>query len=404
MNSIRLLCHVINAVFFVLLFLLTKRNRQFNQSNFVFLIWAIAATFSVFYIMLPDSYEGQGYTKFYHVFVVIGLFLLFSWPLIFIKRASIENILVTNNKFLNSTCVFIAIVSILPFVEHTAHLFSGNTINEMGTYHDSTISMNSASHLSWLSSRLMEVVLYFKYITPVLFIYYINKKRQHANPIVVIGLIMSLLIDTIRNLTIGGRFYAMQDFSLYIFLYLYSKDIIEKKWERKLLKLFALLIIFIGLGIAWITLFRFTKASNEGFIESILRYGGEGFGNLYSDMMCVTNHTYGAHIFRRFFGVPSDMLGYITGVRMFVYYTFIGDFIADFDIMTTVIIFVVISLLIYLTIVKNQCKDWDSFVLLTLYASIICSGYMYTSFMNVYEGLIGAAAFVFVYRLFKYVG
>lgn len=400
----RVFCHVVNCVLFLCLFLFSKRKRgikRFDQSDYVYLIWTISSVFSLLYVFSPDTYEGQGDTLLSNVFLVFGLFVLFSWPIYFCRDLDANDISDCNNPLLEAMCYFVALISILPFIEHTFHLFSSDTLKEMGSYHDEKINLNSASHLSYVSGKLMIIILYFKYVTPVLFLYYVNKNHNSRNRMITIGLFMSLLIDVIRNFSIGARFYAIQDFSLYIFLYLYFRNTFSSQTKKKLVKISSIISILVGMGILSITIYRFATTSDEGILVSLYRYAGEGFGNLYSDMMYITQHTYGAHIFRQLFDIPSETLSFITGIRMFVYYTFIGDFYADFGLLTTVIFFVIISSVVYYTLIRKRRKSWGSICLFILYVSILTSGFMYTPFMNTFNGLIGAIIFIILYNLYN---
>ena len=153
-----------------------------------------------------------------------------------------------------------------------------------------------------------------------------------------------------------------------------------------------------------ISITRFGASNKESLIESYCRYAGEGFNNLYSDMMYIDKHTYGLHTFRALFGDENtaDYLTMYMGIRMFVYYTFMGDFIADFDLIGAMVIFLVVSFIVYRSIIKKENMGFGNLVALSVYSSVFTSGFMYTSLMNLGLGIKGLLGFVIIYSFIRY--
>lgn len=118
-------------------------------------------------------------------------------------------------------------------------------------------------------------------------------------------------------------------------------------------------------------------------------------------MMYVKNHTYGLHMFRNMFGMTPDMLSMITGIRMFVFYTFIGDFICDFDILPSAVIFLLISTVFYMGVFKKVKLTFVGILFTTIYASVFATGFMYVPFMNVFNALYYFGGFVILYFIFN---
>ncbi|HRM91928.1 MAG TPA: O-antigen polymerase [Thomasclavelia ramosa] len=381
----RELCQILNSILFGFLLLwYTKKNKKgkFNQTTLTLSIWFFSSISGILYVFSENSYIGQGKANFYYVFLIFLLFLLFSWPLISLKERTLESYDYDNSNFLKFTCIFISIISILPFTENVIHLFSGNTFEEMGAYHDELIVKSSAKHLSWLGIRLTSIMSWFRYLTPVLFFNYINQKNTNKNKYIICGLLIALINNSVNSFSIGARNIVVQEMSQLLFLYLFMRKTINPKLRKQIVKLSTGFILILVLGITIITIYRFSNSTNETLEESIFRYSGEGFNNLYTDMLYVKTHTYGLHIFRTIFNMTPESLSAITGVRMFVFYTFIGDFIADFDIFGTIIIFSFTSIIIYHTNIRSKKSGFLSLSILSIYADIIISGYMYVPFMN----------------------
>ena len=401
--DVNIFCPIVNAFLYGYLLYFYKKHYfdgTINHIAFTLAVWFLSAITTVIYVNQPTCYLGVGNAQLSSVFIAFGLFLLLVWPIFSLQSRNESNMQFDNNIILDYLCIFVAIISILPFFETLLHLFDGSTWRNMGTYHDDMLIKNTEAHLSYVSIRLVKIIKFLKYITPILFFYYINKNHKKENYLVVIGLIASMYYEGLADFCVGARYRFIQDTSLYIFLFLFLRNTIKIKLKGYVMKYAGILLGILVLGTITITIARFDSYSDEGTENSIIRYFGEGFSNLYTDMMYTHQHTYGAHIFRKFFKISPDMLSMIMGIRMHVFYTFMGDVIADFGIPVSIILFAILSTIVYRVICKKKQIGFGQLLLLVFYVSIFISGYMYIPYMGVYEGLIGLAVFSFLYPLF----
>lgn len=397
-------CNLLNVFLFGFLLLLYQKklnNEKFNQTTFVLVLWLISAICGFFYVGGDKFHVGVGNMEFESVVIVFLLFLIYIWPILFIRNTKDVSVGFNWNIFIKISCFVVAFSAYLPVFENCYHLFGANTFSKMGNFHDEMDVKDSYAHLSYLGVFFSKILLDCTYITPALFINYMHKANKHRNRFVTFGLILALINHSLASFSVGARYVVVQDLSLYIFLYLMVRQSLSQELSKKLVKYF---LVFFGIlisGVVLITVARFGESGGEGVFESLYRYLGEGFSNCYSDMMYVKNHTYGLHIFRNIFGMTPDALTMITGIRMFVYYTFMGDFICDFDIVPTIVIFTIVSLLVYRGIIRKNKLGFLGIMCLTIYVSVIASGFMYVPFMNVFNALYYFIGYMVLYILFN---
>lgn len=394
---------ILNAALFGLLFFwYYKRTRKsFNQTTFILIVWFISSITGIFYVLSDSLYIGLGNPTYYCVFLVFGLYLLFLWPLLCLPQRKMENYTFDSSVLLYLLCIIVSLISILPFIENVIHLFNGETFHNMSKFHDEMSVRSTSRHLTWLSVRLTSVLAWFRYITPALFFNYISHGNRYKSKLITAGLVIALVNNSVNSFSVGARNIVIQEMSLLVFMFFFMRYTINTKIRNKIVKYSTVFGSVLLLGIIVITLGRFGSHSGESVGDSIFRYSGEGFNNLYTDMLNTDNHTYGLHIFRSLLGIEPDTLSFLMGIRMHVFYTFIGDFIADFSIEGTIIIFAVFSALIYFTCVRNHHMSFLSLCLLTIYADVLSSGYMYVPYMNYSEGLVSYVIFAVVYFVFS---
>ena len=397
-------CLLLNVALFGLLlwyYQKYKTTSKFNQTTLILLLWLISAICGLFYLDSEKYYIGDGQIKYSSVFIVFALFLLYVWPIL-VKQDANKKIVFKWNALLYLSSLLVAISAYLPFVENCYHLFVTNAFSKMGTFHDEMLNKDSYAHLSILGTFFSRILLNFSFITPALFANYMHKDNNKRNKFISIGLVLALMNHSLSSFSVGARYVVVQDFALYLFLYLIVRHSISHEVNKTLVKYFGAFFTVLALGVALITIVRFgTGGSSEGVSDSLFRYIGEGFNNCYTDMMYVKNHTYGLHMFRNMFGMTPEMLSMITGIRMFVFYTFIGDFICDFDILPSAFIFLLISTVFYFGVFKKVKLTFVGILFTTIYASVFATGFMYVPFMNVFNALYYFGGFVILYFIFN---
>lgn len=399
------LCQIITIVCYGILLIYTYKNRRytkFDQTTFTYLTWFIASIMGYFYLHSEICNVGLKSPEFSSVFIAFGLFILYTWPIYFLRERTLDNYQFEDNKIIYYLCIFVSIICIVPFAENLVHLSDAKTRSEIGMLHDELVIFKEYN--SPIGKTCANILRCFKFIIPVLFFNYVNTNNKKINKLVVIGLLCAYFNDSLAAFCRGSRFLAVIDGLRFVFLYLLMRKTISFKIKAFINKSFGILagivlFLFVILSIA-----RFGDRTNESVLESYYRYAGEGFNNLYADMMYVDRHTYGMHIFRSLFGDENtpDTLTLYMGIRMFVYYTFMGDFIADFGILGSVVIFILISSIIYITIIKKKTFSFFDLIILGAYATVFNSGFMYTAFMNYGLGIKGFLCFIIIYGIIHY--
>lgn len=379
-----------------------KHNIRFDQTIFIYLIWLIASLLGVVYLNSELVNFGRGVPNVWSVFIAVFLFYLYVWPINYLSERNTYNYKYDNHWFISILCYFVCVITILPFVENVIHLSDGNTREEIGYLHDDADLF--VNYHSSLGKTLSNVLRLFKFVLPAIFFNYINVNNKNINTAVVVCLLCALFCDSLEGFCKGARYLAVIDGLQFVFLYLFMRKSISPQIKPLINRGLTILICIVISVFVIISITRFGDSNKESLIESYCRYAGEGFNNLYSDMMYIDKHTYGLHTFRALFGDENtaDYLTMYMGIRMFVYYTFMGDFIADFDIIGAMVIFLVVSFIIYRSIIKKDNMGFGNLVALSVYSSVFTSGFMYTSFMNFGLGIKGLLGFVIIYTFIRY--
>ena len=379
-----------------------KHNIRFDQTIFIYLIWLIASLLGVVYLKSETVNFGRGVPNLWSVFIAVFLFYLYVWPINYLSERNTSNYKYDNHWFISFLCYFVCVITILPFVENVIHLSDGNTREEIGYLHDDADLF--VNYHSSLGKTLSNVLRLFKFVLPAIFFNYINVNNKNINPAVVVCLLCALFCDSLEGFCNGARNLAVIDGLQFVFLYLFMRKSISPQIKPLINRGLTILICILIFVFVIISITRFGDSNKESLIESYCRYAGEGFNNLYSDMMYIDKHTYGLHTFRSLFGDENtpDYLTMYMGIRMFVYYTFMGDFIADFDIIGAMAIFLVVSFIVYRSIIKKENMGFGNLVALSVYSSVFTSGFMYTSLMNLGLGIMGLLGFVIIYSFIRY--
>lgn len=379
-----------------------KANIKFDQTIFIYATWLVASLLGIVYIKSDLVNIGKGVPSLFSVFIAVFLFYLYVWPINYLSERNNNNYTYNNNWFVSFLCYFVCIIVILPFAENLIHLSDGNTREDIGYLHDDADLFTN--YHSSLGKTLSNILRLFKFVLPALFFNYINVNNKNINTAVVVGLLCALFCDSLEGFCKGARYLAVIDGLQFVFLYLLMRKTISPRIKPLINRGLTVLVCIIVFIFVIISITRFGDSNKESLIESYCRYAGEGFNNLYSDMMYIDKHTYGLHTFRAIFGDENtpDFLTMYMGIRMFVYYTFMGDFVADFGIVGAMGIFLVVSLIIYRNVIKKESLGFGNLVALGVYSSVFTSGFMYTSLMNFGLGIKGLLGFVIIYSFIRY--
>lgn len=382
-----------------LLYKYQKRSKTFDHNTLLLSSWFLASICGYLYSVLDEVYIGQGDITLFAVIFVISSIIITLYPLTKQTSLSSDNYNFRSDSTIILISVIIAVIGFEPFLESIIHIFSNNVISQMGDYHDDreSLGITQVSHFSRIGVILHRWSGYYNIVAGVLFFNYLNKNNYRINKLLLIGLLCSFAEPTVTSFAFGSRWSAYQFGFLFAFMFLLFWPSLNNKYKWAITRYSLIGGSLIAAGFIIISMVRFGDNQNETLLESIYRYAGEGFNNTYTDMWYVDNHTFGAHIFRNLVGVKPWELTAYTGVRMHVYYTFVGDLICDFSIIGAGAIVVLFSFLINKITTKSVLYTED-IILLVLYVYAILTGYTYIPFMNTAPCIFGSFIIYFVLK------
>lgn len=371
-------------IYIGILIYIIKRKKSV-VSLYVVLVWIIVILAGFLYRNSSIYYEGKhSMTLFPYLFLAI-CFLIYIRPLFEVNIRKLLNMQASYYfcLFLN-ICAFIAV---LPFFENIVHTIQ--TSQNVSVFADlyaskDEINFDGRNHLSFIGSKLNSITLILQNISPLLFIYYITWKR--INKFTAIGLLLCALNPIVFMFALGSRGVAVIILLWSIALFLLLKGHIPYNRKKIMSTTFVILGAFIGGIIALITISRFSESEFE-ISEWIVRYIGESTIGYNEEVFYTKNYTYGENSFSFFRYILElnksperniPFLERLTGCRMFVFYTFVGDLVIDFGPIITIVFLLILSIYMSNLIRRNSTPTkLSTLIILGLYIKMGIIGYMF---------------------------
>lgn len=383
-----------------------------NIALLVCFVLVISSLCSISYFESPlyEMISERGHNQI-SVFALIYLFVGFIIYLRPILKIELHDEMIFpkfwKKDIVSIVIIIIGILSIIPFCENMSHVGSMSIMDFADAYETKqTDIVDTRGHLSAIGHFCNGVVSWFVYINPVLFFYAIVKKKNAY----IIGLsALSLLNPVLLGLMSGARNPLYELMTIVILNFILFKPMFSRQVVRRVMVISAIIGI-----VMVVLLFILTFGRNEGdmAIQQIYRYIGEGFVNFAETGWYVDNHTWGHSIINgtgyTFWSSISDFfdsrdfegLGKITGIRMYVYYTVIGDFFLDFGVIGGYLGLLILGIVFYRS-VKNRTTSFSSFILINLYCRIGLLCYSCFSFMNKMEFILFTLLIYFLCRWYE---
>lgn len=343
------------------------------------------------------------------IYLFIG-FCIFMRPLQ--KYPPIRNIQMPRmgkNDLLYIAFVFLGIVSIVPFFENLkqALLMSGQNMADV--YFDRQGgTADVRSHLSSVGRFCNGIVSWFQFILPIAPFYLIQqKKRWYWIVLVTLGAVNPVL----QGIIFGGRGALFQTFCVFAFNYILFKDSFAPKVRKRIIYVGSILL---GIFVAVLVIMTIARASgdDDSALSGVFRYLGEGFVNFAESGWYIKNHTDGFSIFNGTgYTFLKDMSPYfeardyvalenITHIRMYVYYTIMGDAFIDFNVFGGLFFLFILAQLFWIC-VKKHSNQFSSLILLNLYAKIGFNGIYCWAYMYYLDFVLFTLVIVFMMRSFE---
>lgn len=377
----------VNFFMYLLLFIFLYKNRGFDASVFILMLWLTSSFFSIIYF---NSNIYVLTKKTLNVIPQLYLFICFFIsfiPFLNLRTNNLVKIYVSPN-IIKPFIYICGICSFIPFIENLFHIFfSGNSLVDLSDNYEirSNSDFDSRAHMSFIGSKLNSITLYFCHLSPIFLFYFSSRVRSWdlKNIILVLGLLFASFNPALFMFNLGSRTNTIQDLLYLGFIFFLFRNQLNSKIKTITLSIISVLIFVLLSGTVFITIGRFGETDFTIF-DWISRYAGESFVNFNGDMWHVSNYANGENSFSIFTtGEERNIysLDQRMGIRMYVFYTFIGDLFADFGSLTTLILLVVVSAFLYRKFNGKYLAFWKV-ILICLYSRILLTGFLFLTILN----------------------
>jgi oligosaccharide repeat unit polymerase len=363
-------------------------------------VWAVSSIFSLIFYLL-DPVRHPNITLIPYLFLQVCFFISI-YPIRKFKNESINKIKVTSPLLLVYFCVFLSIISILPFFENVIHFFSvyidESGVGLVGIYEDKMDNtIDKHKMITWFSpvgKICHNFVGSFSPLSIFLLFYFFTKPR--INKWLLMGLTVSSIEPVLYSLNMSGRggctFFIFK--AIFLYFLFYEKFSVN---ARKIIMLSGVgLILLLIIPLIILSQTRFENSSSTGFYITSL-YLGEGTVN-FSNLMWndIREYTQGDNSFCYF----KSILGFDTfkdyldrrdfwnesklGIPVHIFYTYIGDWFMDFGAIGTLMLTIFLSLIVWKIIsIKNKISLLGLYIFY-VYSSVIFEGFTIYPLLNYY--------------------
>jgi len=380
------------AWLFTFLFFIRKNKKNaIGAYTVIVLSYVVYAFFSIFYYeAAPELFEHITFFPFLYLYILLMLALL---PVKQYDTLKIKGVIGVKRVVCYSVFALFLITTLFVIPSTIAKLQDSFFI--LLTQDDGAIQLYNEMHAqetsnSYLSGGVIGICTIIRYllfeICVFLFFYYLTFPRK--NPILIVSLLLSFLIDILISFANGGRTASTMEAFTILMTYLIFKRFMNESVNKITRKTLIILGSFFLLLTLIVTIGR-TVNREGGAGEGITEYIGQA--NLYFNEEAFDSQTLRdgdrtCNVFKRLLGfdkVPTS----ITGVRdkhasMKLsdrnFSTFIGDFVLDFGpIVTALIVFFFTFLFVSLSKPHRGILHLEQLLLIQLIADICMHGGMY---------------------------
>ena len=382
---------IINALFYCVWAAYYVTYKGFSIVTFPMVLWAASALSSIYYftsdLRTHTLHDELSIIPYLYLFVLV--WIAFA-PLIRFDYKSIETIHVNSVlfKYISIVIIMLSLIAIIPNIKYfLTHML--DPVAYLEAYQDK--SYGTLKVLTGIPNTAMNLLKHLKGLIPIFFIVSMTT-FVNSNIWMRSGLGLALINLMISYLNTSSRYALVTDLFLILFVYFLLRPFVIGNIKKRINIIgIVVLIVLIG-GVILITTSRYGDRGGQDFVlYNLSYYFGESFSNFNGDLWNVSSFTEGNNCFHYFLnrfsgdGSPDrdiDLLESITHRRMFVFYTFVGDFFTDFGAFITAVI--VISLAwIFLMITKVSSEiSFGKILFLCLYVKVLLVGYTYWTYLN----------------------
>lgn len=405
----------INVLLYLLLFIILYRKKCNKVAILATGIWLLSAVIGLLYVQMPVPIYKNAlghdltFAPFLYLFVCFFITLL---PLLS-SREDVCVIYTTKKHLLYPFLWILAVCALFPFLESLFYLIkmviTGQFMTMAANYDDISAGNIQAFQVSYISNRILVLLICMKLITPILFFYvYQNVK---ASKYLKIGLFIASITPAVFNLCNGGRVQMVFITLYYVALYLLFDKTFNEKSRHLLKKTAVYLFVVIGVVFISMTIGRFVLGNKFGggsAMDFIFQYTSEGMFNFDNSMYYVKKSSGGlatSWTIMNHLGLtdnlPVNYVEFMTGklgIPGWWFYTYIGDLYSDFGFTGTLLWISIFAIFFSLIRMRKQTNIADLF-LYSIYLHIVVNGLFYyphkVSFEPIYAGII----FFFLFKI-----
>lgn len=405
----------INVLLYLLLFIILYRRQCNKVAILATGIWLLSAVIGLVYVQMPVPIYKNAlgheltFAPFLYLFVCFFITLL---PLLSNKE-DVRVIYTTKKHLLYPFLWILAVCALFPFLESLFYLIkmviTGQFMTMAANYDDISAGNIQAFQVSYISNRILVLLICMKLITPILFFYvYQNVK---ASKYLKIGLFIASITPAVFNLCNGGRVQMVFITLYYVALYLLFNKTFNEKSRHLLKKTAVYLFVVIGVVFISMTIGRFVLGNKFGggsAMDFIFQYTSEGMFNFDNSMYYVKKSSGGlatSWTIMNHLGLtdslPVNYVEFMTGklgIPGWWFYTYIGDLYSDFGFTGTLLWISIFAIFFSLIRMRKQTNIADLF-LYSIYLHIVVNGLFYyphkVSFEPIYAGII----FFFLFKI-----
>lgn len=392
MNDLSII--IINAALYSLVFAYLIVKKKPLVWIFIAGIWMCSSIASIFYYTMWWSTFSSSYQGDIAVGALLYIFagvIISCYPLRKLDNSNVVSI--DGNENIIKVFSWMLIVATFPvFIGYLTYVLS-----HFGASSSSSLADNYQEKIVFFTGALGFLdnwSSYFRVFIPILILYFLQNEKY--NKFLLIGLSCAFMYSILKNLAHGSRFVTVVDLTYFIAMYLIVKDALPSA-NRRLIRIIGISAgIFFALVFLSISVARYSDTGlidDEMFLIQLLHYTGECFLNFSASMWNCNGFTEGDNCFfllKHILGMSPDIyrhyesLNSMTGIRMDIFYSFIGDYFIEFGAFIGIIITCLLSFLFSkaFRITTNGSISVASLALSGLFIRIITSGFTYFPYMN----------------------
>ena len=261
---------------------------------------------------------------------------------------------------------------------------------------------------SLVSRRLMNVMIVFQVISPILLLYYVQQKI--VNRFIVIGLFAASILPSLSNISNGSKtqviFFSLYFFGLYLLLQRCYPATIKRLLQRLIVALGSIVVgVVIMLAIGRYTLG--SRQSDAGPMAYLFQYTAESMYNFNENAYHETKRLSGIETalpLLRYIGVSGisieerrDYIDSKIKSPSYWFYSYVGDIYLDYGWYGAIFVVVFVSLTFSLVQLRRRMLLPD-FLFLGIYIYLMVNSLFYFSLKLNWNAII---ATVFVAAILK---